>query len=66
MNYLSAIFEFLEGKKTYLVAFITATIALTQAIWPEFVVPEFVYVLLGAAGLGAIRAGIPPKTPPQP
>ena len=55
---MAKIFEFLEGKKTYLVAFIAATLGLAQAIWPEFVLPEWAMWLLGAAGLGAVRNAI--------
>jgi hypothetical protein len=58
---MNAILAFLEGKKTYLVAFAGATIGLAQAIWPEIVIPDYVYLILSAAGLGAIRAAVPPK-----
>lgn len=55
---MTAFWEFLEGKKTYLVAFIGAAFGLAQAVWPEFVVPEWAYWLLSAAGLGAVRSAI--------
>ena len=55
---MSAIFTFLEGKKSYLVAFAGAAIGLAQAIYPELVIPPWVWWVLSAAGLGAIRAAI--------
>ena len=58
---MNAIFAFLEGKKTYLVAFAAASIGLAQAIWPDLVIPDWAYLVLSAAGLGAVRAAIPPK-----
>lgn len=58
---VTQIFAWLDGKKTYLVAFIGAAVGLAQAIWPEFVVPEWAYWLLTAAGLGAVRQALPPK-----
>ena len=59
---MSDFFTWLDGKKTYLVAFIAATLGLAQAIWPEFVVPEWALFILGALGLGAVRSALPPKT----
>ena len=58
---MNAVIDFLEGKKTYLVAFAAASIGLAQAIWPEIVIPDWAYLVLSAAGLGAIRAAVPPK-----
>ena len=58
---MTAIFAFLQGKKTYIVAFLGATLGLAQAIWPDIVLPEWAYVVLSAAGLGAIRAALPTK-----
>ena len=55
---MSAIFSFLEGRKSYLVAFAAASIGLAQAVFPEFVVPEWTWWILSAAGLGAVRAAI--------
>ena len=59
---MESVFEWLSGKKTYIVAFIAATLGLAQAIWPEFVVPEWALFILGALGLGAVRSALPPKT----
>lgn len=58
---MAGILDFLSGKKTYLIAFIGATVGLAQAIWPEFVVPEWANYILAALGLGALRAAAPPK-----
>ena len=46
------------GKKTYIVAFAAATLGLVQAVYPEFVVPGWAEYVLGALGLGAMRAAI--------
>lgn len=58
---MTAFWEFLSGKKSYLVAFISAAVGLAMAIWPEFVMPEWAMWILGALGLGAVRAALPPK-----
>jgi hypothetical protein len=50
------ILAFLEGKKTYLVALIAAITAAVQAL--GYTVPEFVYALEAALGLGAIRVAV--------
>jgi len=47
---------FLEGKKTYIVAIVTAGLAFAQCM--GYVVPEYVYTLLAAAGLGALRVAV--------
>lgn len=46
----------LGGKKTYVVAVLIAAGAVAQAF--GIVIPEFVWTLLGAAGLGAVRSAI--------
>ena len=48
--------DFLKGKKSYLVAIAVAIIAGLQAY--GIVIPEYTYAILGALGLGTIRAGI--------
>jgi len=58
---MTSIFDFLNGKKTYIVAFVGASIGMMQAIWPEVAIPDYVYLVLSAAGLGAIRAAVPSK-----
>ena len=47
----------LNGKKTYMVAALAAAGAIAQAF--GYVVPEYVWILLSAAGLGAVRQAIP-------
>jgi hypothetical protein len=47
----------LNGKKTYIVAALAAAGAVAQAF--GYVVPEYVWILLSAAGLGAVRQAIP-------
>jgi len=48
--------DLLNGKKTYIVALITAGIAFAQAM--GYVIPEYVYTLLAASGLGALRVAV--------
>lgn len=48
--------EKLNGKKTYIVAALAAVGAVASALGYE--VPEYVWLLLNAAGLGAVRQAI--------
>ncbi len=45
----------LEGYKTYIVAVLIGVAAAAQAL--GYTVPEWIYAVLGALGLGAVRAG---------
>lgn len=48
--------NFLSGKKTYIVAVIAGITAFVQAMgWH---IPEYVYVIEGALGLGSVRLAI--------
>ena len=47
----------MKGKKTYIVAVLAAAGAVAQVL--GYHIPEFVWPLLGAAGLGAVRSAIP-------
>ena len=58
---MDKIFGFLTGYRSYLVALIAAILGLTQALYPEFVMPDWAAWILAALGLGAVRAAIPPK-----
>lgn len=53
---MSNVFDFLEGKKTYITALVTAALAFAQALGYE--VPEYVYALLAAFGITALRAAV--------
>jgi len=48
--------NFLEGKKTYIVALVAAGLAVAQVL--GIVVPEYVFTILGACGLGALRVAV--------
>lgn len=48
--------EFLKGKKTYIIAALAGVLAAVQSL--GYPIPEWIYVFLGAAGLGTLRAGI--------
>jgi len=52
--------NFLNGKKTYIVALVTACIAASQVM--GYIIPEYVYTLLAAAGLGGLRVAITNNT----
>ena len=48
--------KLLQGKKTYIVAILIGVIAGLQAY--GIVIPDYVFAILGALGLGAVRSGI--------
>ncbi|MCH7651925.1 MAG: hypothetical protein IIA63_12315 [Nitrospinae bacterium] len=48
--------EWLKGKKTYIVMFLTAGLGLAMAF--GVVIPEWVWVIDGAVFGGTLRAGI--------
>lgn len=56
------IFNLLAGKRTYIVAFLTALIGLLAAFGIEL--PEWLMYILGGLGLTTLRAAIPPTPPP--
>jgi hypothetical protein len=53
---MNKVLDFINGKKTYIVAVIAAATAVAQAL--GFTIPEWVYTLEVAAGLGAVRIAI--------
>lgn len=53
---MQTILSLIEGKKTYIIAGITFIIGGLQAV--GYPIPEYIYPLLGAMGLGALRAGV--------
>jgi hypothetical protein len=55
--------KWLQGKKTYIVAGLMATVTLLQLLTgettlQEFILSEHVTTLIEAVGLGTLRAGI--------
>lgn len=46
----------LEGKRTYIAAAVAAGIAAAQVL--GYVIPDYVFTLLGALGLYGVRAAI--------
>jgi len=58
MDILTKVGAFLDGKKAYIVSILVGGIGLYMALNPAFVIPEWVWALLGAAGLGAVRSAI--------
>jgi len=53
---LEKIGKWLQGKKTYIIAILVGVGAALQAMGVS--IPEYVYILLAALGLGAVRSGI--------
>lgn len=47
---------FFEGKKTYISAGLIGVAAVLQAL--GYPIPEYIYAVLGAVGLGSVRAAI--------
>lgn len=59
MGILAKIEAFLSGKKTYIISMLIGGLGIWMSM--GHVVPEYVWALLGAAGLGAVRSGIGSK-----
>lgn len=59
MSLLSKVEGLLEGKKTYIVSALVAIGAVLQ--YQGVVIPEFVWSILAALGLGAARSAINKK-----
>ena len=55
MEIITKIQAFLDGKKTYIVAILTGALGIFAAYHP---IPEYVWAVLGALGLGAVRSSI--------
>ena len=53
---MAKIVQFLKGKKSYIVAAVTFVIGGLQAV--GYPIPEWVFPLLGAAGLSTLRSGM--------
>lgn len=53
---MSSIFGALSGKKTYIIAFVGAAVALAEAF--GVVIPPQVYAVLAFLGIGTLRAGV--------
>ena len=53
---MNKLIEWLKGKKTYIVAIVVGILAGLQAY--GIVIPEYVYAILAALGLAAVRAAV--------
>jgi hypothetical protein len=53
---LTTVLDFLNGKKTYIVAIVAAATAIAEAL--GYTVPDWVYAMEGALGIGALRVAI--------
>ena len=56
MGSLSKIEALLQGKKTYIVGILVGVVAVLQ--YYQIIIPEYVWTLLAAIGLGAVRSAI--------
>ena len=56
---MSKVIEWLKGKKTYITALVVGICAALNAL--GIIIPEWVYLALGALGLGSLRAGLGSK-----
>jgi len=65
MGLLEKIGAYLQGKKAYIVAIIVGILATIEA-WPGVAIPEFVWGVLAACGLAAVRSAIEKLKPPTP
>lgn len=53
---MNKVLEFLNGKKTYIAAGLIAVGAFMVSV--GWVIPEWVFMLLGAAGFASVRSAI--------
>jgi hypothetical protein len=58
---MQAILDFLNGKKTYLIALLAAASAAAQAL--GYTIPDWAYAVEGAFGLGALRVAVAKSAP---
>jgi hypothetical protein len=58
---MDSIIDFLDGKKSYLTAIVTAIIGAVQALGYE--IPQWIFAILGAVGLGTLRAAVSKSKP---
>lgn len=54
---MERIVSFLKGKKTYGIAAMALIVAVLRGVW-DIEVPEYVWGVLAALGLGFLRAGV--------
>jgi hypothetical protein len=53
---MNKIMEFIDGKKTYIVATLVGVAAVLQYL--QIDIPTYVWTVLGALGLGAVRSAL--------
>lgn len=54
---MKAVLEWIKGKRTYIVAIAMLVLGALQGL-DVFIMPEWGWGILGAVGLGALRAGV--------
>ena len=59
MEWIKNIQKLLDGKKTYIIAILTGILGIVSAYHP---IPDVVWTILAALGLGTIRSAIGPIT----
>lgn len=53
---MTKLFDFIKGKKSYIIAFLTALVGLLEAFGVS--IPAFLWPLLTALGIASIRHGV--------
>ena len=61
MNTITTVLSFLSGKKTYLIAIVAAATAAAEAM--GFTIPDWIYPMEAALGIGALRVAITKAAP---
>ena len=54
---LVKVLAFLKGKKSYIIAIVMVGLGVAHGL-DIFIVPEWTWGIIGALGLGALRAGV--------
>lgn len=59
---MQSILDLIDGKKSYIVAFLTAALGLLQAF--GIVIPEWALYILAGLGIGSLKHAVAKSTPP--
>jgi len=54
---MNQLIDILKGKKTYIIAIVAVVLGTLEG-FGVFAIPDYIWPILGAAGLGTIRAGV--------
>jgi hypothetical protein len=62
---MQAILDFLNGKKTYLIAISGIILAIVGYASGTLTLPQFIEAVLAALGMSTLRAGVTKSSPPE-